>query len=315
MGDPLQAFMVAEHGLKDAIEDLAIWRGGFLQDAQTRIDAGEDPGSLVKGTCQGVDIGFAKVGTIANALQARMLQIEAGFGRMNLNGPAPQTSSFQKRDVEVSQSKAVQSLRNFNNSREDFIGWNDKLINALSRILKGSREVLKHMNSTWAKMTTESDVEKLDNQFQLALIAEGNKGNPSDSYASYKMVDEDLYYILVDKTEGEAAGKVKTVEAGQGILAYHKIYWWYVKTSGIALQDRSRKVMYPEPIKHEEKIMEGIENWEQNLKVLDQHGAAYVLNDQSKLIAIEVLMSNFPTVHESIERGLEEDNPKIKFEK
>ena len=96
-------------------------------------------------------------------------------------------------------------------------------------------------------------------------------------------MSEDLYYVLVEKTEGEAAVKVKSVPAGKGIMAYHKVYWWNVKTSGIALQDRSRKTMYPETITKIEKLMEGLEEWESNLKILDQHGSAYQLKAQAKL--------------------------------
>ena len=103
-------------------------------------------------------------------------------------------------------------------------------------------------------------------------------------------MSEDLYYILVEKTEGEAATKVKSVETGKGLLAYHRIYWWYVKTSGIALQDRSRTTMYPVSIAKIEKLMEGLEDWESNLKILDQHGSAYQLKAQAKLNALEVLM-------------------------
>ena len=40
----------------------------------------------------------------------------------------------------------------------------------------------------------------------------------------------------------------------------------------------------------DEKLMESIEEWEANIKVLEQHGAAYSLSDQAKLNALEVLM-------------------------
>ena len=89
MADPLPFFMVAEHGLTDAITDLATWCGGFLADAETRLQAGEDPSSLIKSACQGVDIGLAKVGGIATAIENRIKQIETGVVKIALYSNAP----------------------------------------------------------------------------------------------------------------------------------------------------------------------------------------------------------------------------------
>ena len=50
--------------------------------------------------------------------------------------------------------------------------------------------------------------------------------------STIEQINEDLYFILVEKT-GESATKVKSVMKGEGIHAYFKIYWWFVKTAGI----------------------------------------------------------------------------------
>ena len=136
---------------------------------------------------------------------------------------------------------------------------------------------------------------------------------PHENIVDFDTLSEDLYYILVENTEGEAAVKVKSVLAGKGLMAYHKVYWWNVKTSGIALQDRSRKTMYPETITKIEKLMEGLEEWESNLKILDQHGSAYQLKAQAKLNALEVLMKGHTQVYESIERSVTSADPEEKY--
>ena len=61
--------------------------------------------------------------------------------------------------------------------------------------------------------------------------------------------------------------------------------------------------MYPEPVQKEERMMEAIESWEAHVKVLDQHGEAYELKPQNKIIALELLMSKFQLVYETIERS------------
>ena len=70
----------------------------------------------------------------------------------------------------------------------------------------------------------------------------------------------------MEKTSGESGLKVKSVDIDEGLHAYFKIYWWFVRTSGIAIQELSRKVMHPEAIVKEEKMMDHIEAWEADLK-------------------------------------------------
>ena len=107
--------------------------------------------------------------------------------------------------------------------------------------------------------------------------------------------------------------KVKSCGTGKGLMAYHKLYWWNAKTSGVALQDRSRRTMYPESVARIEKLMESLEEWESNVKVLDQHGSAYQLRAQAKLNALEVLMKNHIQIYENIERTVLDNDPDIKL--
>ena len=46
----------------------------------------------------------------------------------------------------------------------------------------------------------------------------------SDEFPPVAQFNEDIYYVLVEKTSGEAVAKVKSVEPGQGMLAYYRIY-------------------------------------------------------------------------------------------
>ena len=105
----------------------------------------------------------------------------------------------------------------------------------------------------------------------------------------------------MEKTTGESAVKVKSVEASEGLYAYFKIYWWFVRTSGIAVQELSRKCMHQEPIVKEERMMDHLEAWEADLKVIALH-ADYGLKDNHKMIALEIMFSKFPGIFETIER-------------
>ena len=120
-------------------------------------------------------------------------------------------------------------------------------------------------------------------------------------------MNNDLYYVLVEKSTGESALKVKSVADGEGLQAYFSIYWWFVKTSGIAIQERSRKAMQPEPVSKEEKMIENIEAWEEDVKVVEMQGEGYKIPENVKLVALEILFSKFSNLYEAIERALNTD--------
>ena len=206
----------------------------------------------------------------------------------------------------ISEHKAIQYLKVFESDKLQFVNWNDKLINALGQVHVGSNESIKRMNRKWAQASEEiTDVFELEEIFKDCFV------NVPD--LTVDKFQADMHYVLVEKTSGEAANKVKAVDAGQGLMAYYRIYWWFTKTSGTALQDQSRKVLYPQAVNKDEKIMEAIEEWENSVKILQQHGAAYNISSLAKLNALEVLMGNKSAVYESIERTITTSNPDDKY--
>ena len=70
-----------------------------------------------------------------------------------------------------------------------------------------------------------------------------------DAEERVNAIDEDLYYILTDKTSGSALEKVHTANPGQGIKAFQRLWVWFGCCSGMAIQERSRHVMNPSPPK------------------------------------------------------------------
>ena len=46
-------------------------------------------------------------------------------------------------------------------------------------------------------------------------------------------LNEDMYSVLMDKTEGDAWLRVKAVKSGRGLEAFVRIYKWIAGTSGM----------------------------------------------------------------------------------
>ena len=94
--------------------------------------------------------------------------------------------------------------------------------------------------------------------------------------STYAMFNDDMYYIMMEKTAGESGVKVKAVKERNGLKAYHEVFWWYVTTTGAALQEKSKRVSCPSPIVKEEDFMVKLEAWEEEVKVLDQYDTALI---------------------------------------
>ena len=62
---------------------------------------------------------------------------------------------YVKHEQDISEHKALYPLKIFSSNREQFIQWNDKLINALTRVHKGTREALKELNTQWTRRERE----------------------------------------------------------------------------------------------------------------------------------------------------------------
>ena len=58
----------------------------------------------------------------------------------------------------------------------------------------------------------------------------------------------------MDKTEGEAALRVDSIEPGEGVEAYQMIYLWFAGTTGLARSERTRMLMNLDAPKHEEHM-------------------------------------------------------------
>ena len=153
---------------------------------------------------------------------------------------------------DVSELSVVNHLKVLGSKREDYHEWNVKLINALARVNKHPeiKELVKQINTKWAKDAEdhkESDVSrKVVNDFHDqcdAITTDENgpffgKALTFDRNELYKKRNEDLEFILIDKTEGESAAKVRK-RRGEGLVAYYLLHRWFVKTTGPALQEET----------------------------------------------------------------------------
>ena len=150
----------------------------------------------------------------------------------------------------LAESKCVGNLKNLGSDKSEFKSWNDKLINALAQTLGTPwRKFMRNLNKTLdqdRKVLTQQEIKDIDGAASVDIGAEAS---------------ESLFYVLVEKTDGDAALRVNSGEPGEGLEAYMRVYLWFAGTTGLALTEKTRILMHPTPVKQEHEIANALERW------------------------------------------------------
>ena len=81
-------------------------------------------------------------------------------------------------------------------------------------------------------------------------------------------VNESLWAVLKDKTQGETQERVDGVKEGNGTEAYKRMYKWFTMTSDLGLAERRTSIMRPNAPKKEENVAGALERWERDYRDL-----------------------------------------------
>ena len=135
--------------------------------------------------------------------------------------------SYQKADAsETSRSSGPTS------DKLEFKNWNDKLVNATSQ----------SFGTTWRIFMKDLN-RRLDRDRTVLDDEEINQVNGVNSVGDLNRISEDLYYVLVEKTEGDASIRVSSGETGDGLRAYMRLYLWFAGTMGVALTEKTQQLI------------------------------------------------------------------------
>ena len=157
---------------------------------------------------------------------SRTVEMVAALQHHMANQIAAITTNPVQSRRSISESKSIAALKILGSDKSEFKAWNEKLINALAQTL----------GTPWRKFVKSLN-EHLD-QTRKALTNQELTARAGTLLGDLTKADDDLYYVLVEKTEGEAALRVQSGEAGEGMQAYQKVYLWFAGTSGLALSER-----------------------------------------------------------------------------
>ena len=144
--------------------------------------------------------------------------------------------------------------------------------------------------------------ERLDLDRKTLSIQEFGQVSGARAVVDPLRCNEELFYLMVEKTEGDAALRVNSGTPGQGLQAYMRVYLWFAGTTGLALTEKTRMLMHPTPPKSEHEIADALEKWSEQERTLRAHGKNYELNVAFKVTALKILMSCKREQFENMER-------------
>ena len=142
---------------------------------------------------------------VKNTIQ-RVIAVESLVTNMSSSsGTYPQQShSGDKSRKVLLEYTAVNNMKVMGSQGVKYKEWDEKLVNLLSQLRVGSREVM-----IWIKESKDKKIEKSDYEAKSFGL-------------KYTEFNEELYSLLKEKTEGEAAEKVSQGNKGEGIEAYRR---------------------------------------------------------------------------------------------
>ena len=70
-----------------------------------------------------------------------------------------------------------------------------------------------------------------------------------------------------------------------------RLYTWFAGTTSIALSEKTRQLMAPNPVKREHEIADALEKWSEQERTVRAHGDKYALPAVFKVTALRILMT------------------------
>ena len=144
--------------------------------------------------------------------QAQNAQTTADAARNNQqSGPNPTVNQATRK--RLCEHRSVANLKMLGSKKEEFKNWNEKLVNATTQVFGLEwRTFMNNLN------------EKLDIDRKVLTVQELGQVPGATRIADPLKCNEEMYYLLVEKIEGDAALRVNSGTPGQGLQAYMRIY-------------------------------------------------------------------------------------------
>jgi hypothetical protein len=156
-----------------------------------------------------------------------------------------QASAGTNRDRNISEFRAVLNLKILTDDRAGYKDWHTKFVNAMSQARPGMRELLQELELHRDEAWTEQD-------FDLFMQDDRYRG-------MHEGWSADLWWVLVEKTTGDALMRVQGVSMGNGMEADRRLHRFYGEHTDLGLVELRQRVLRPTQSRREEDTARCIE--------------------------------------------------------
>ena len=181
----------------------------------------------------------AAIRRIGFALDTEHLRIDSrvlhGLSQENLGSPP----GLGPRNKSIMEYKVIQGLAKVSSDKSIFRQWHQKFMSAIGQV-----------NGRYSIM-----IEEMVKLIDLGKSIDKVLDEMDYKYAGdWNSMSEEMYKVLIDKADGEAYDKIKSITAGDGCKAYAIMYKWFTDVSGLGLSEQTRRLMHPEQVTREEDL-------------------------------------------------------------
>ena len=196
------------------------------------------------------------------------LILEAKLTTLKFMNDKKQSGDFHRKPI--LESKAVSDVDKLTDAKS-YRPFNRKLKNAMEQVRPYARKAMEMLETITEQEITDSSLRdpKLTTKETIidVYLAKHAVKYP-DLEESLEEFNRDIWSMLGAKSEGEALGKLKSVQQGEGLMAFVRLHQWFIRTSDQGWNQRRSAIMHPGQCKHEHEIASAIEDWEERYRIL-----------------------------------------------
>jgi len=188
------------------------------------------------------------------------LILDAKLNTLKFMSDKKQSGDFHRKPI--LESNAVGDVDRLTDAKS-YRPFNRKLKNAMEQTRPYARKAMEMLETITEQEITDSSLRdpKLtikDTIIDVYLAKHITKY--PDLEESLEEFNRDIWSVLDAKSEGEALGKLKSVQQGEGLMAFVRFHQGW--------NQRRSAIMHPGQCKHEHEIASAIEEWEEKYRIL-----------------------------------------------
>ena len=226
-----------------------------------------------------------KLKEIQDGLQRTMEKAESVKALVDSASVRTNTGEVGTYNKPIMEYKAIQDMSPLKD--KGYKEWKDTFYNNIEQVRPGYEVMLKFIEKN---KKSEISRNELEEEIRIRGIN-----------ITYEKFKRELNSILIDKTEGEARGKIKSVEDPRdGINAFRVLDEWFTRVSGLGLAEKRAKIMTPEAATKEDQVVQKIEAWEREIRELKEIDEEEFISEKMKITGIQQILTG--SMKESVGR-------------